>query len=53
MNEYFKEANVTKSRDSAVAELKANLDDNDIVQNLQNALNDSRKLMQREYVAMR
>lgn len=53
MNNYFKEADVTKSRESAVEELKKNFDNTEIISNLETALSDSHLLMERECYAMR
>lgn len=53
LQNYFKEVNVTKNRETAVEELKENFNETDIYHNLQDALGDSRQLMQNEYYAMR
>ena len=53
MDAYFEEAEVTKSRDTAVAELKEHFSGTQILTDLENALGDSQMLMEREYYAMR
>lgn len=53
MDAYFEEAEVTKSRDTAVAELKEHFAGTQILTELENALGDSQMLMEREYYAMR
>lgn len=53
MNNYFKEADVTKSRESAVEELKKNFNNTEIISDLETALSDSHLLMERECYAMR
>ena len=53
MNAYFNEANVERSRDRAVEELKEYFPDTDIISDLEEALQDSVTLMEREIYAMR
>ena len=53
MNQYFMEAVASKRRDKALAELKTDPDATEAVERLQEALNHSVKLMDREYYAMR
>ncbi len=53
LQNYFKEVNVTKSRESAVEELKENFNETEIYHDLEDALAYSRQLMQKEYYAMR
>ena len=50
---YFEEANVTKHRETAIADLKGSFDSALILLNLEAALKDSRELMEQEYYAMR
>lgn len=50
---YFEEANVTRSRETALAELSALHGDEDAVTSLEQALSASTDLMQTEYYAMR
>ena len=50
---YFKEANVTKSREAAIDDLSSLDDSEDAIVALQNALSASVDLMQTEYYAMR
>lgn len=50
---YFKEANTAKSRDKAVAELKVYFSDTNLPAELESALSDSTKLMEREFYAMK
>lgn len=53
LDAYFEEANVTRSRDTAVDELKEHFAGTQILAELENALGDSQMLMEREYYAMR
>lgn len=53
MDGYFEEANVTKSRDTAVEELRQHFAGTQSLTDLEMALGDSRMLMDREYYAMR
>lgn len=53
MDAYFEEAEVTKNRDNAVAELREHFAGTQILTELENALGDSQMLMDREYYAMR
>ena len=50
---YFQEADVTRSRESAVAELDTYFSGTQIMDDLTDALDDSRALMKREIYAMR
>lgn len=50
---YFKEANIAKSRDKAVAELKVYFSDTNLPAELESALSDSTELMEREFYAMK
>lgn len=53
MDGYFTEANVTKSRDTALEELSVYFADSSVFAALQEALGESRTLMEREFYAMR
>ena len=53
MDAYFEEAEVTKNREGAVAELREHFAGTQILSELENALGDSQMLMDREYYAMR
>ena len=53
MDAYFEEANVTRSRENSVAELGKYYADTEIFANLQEALEESKALMKREFYAMR
>lgn len=52
MDGYFEEANVTKSREAAVDALQEHFAGTQILTDLENALGDSRMLMDREFYAM-
>ena len=53
MDGYFTEANVTKNRDTALEELSVYFADSSVFAALQEALGESRTLMEREFYAMR
>ena len=53
MENYFKEANVTKRREEALKELKKYFDGTDTVNALKSALDYSQQLMRTEYYSMR
>lgn len=52
MDGYFEEANVTKSREAAVDALREHFAGTQILTDLENALGDSKMLMDREFYAM-
>lgn len=53
MDGYFVEANVTRQRETAVEELEKAVSDTQVLEDLRQALQDSKTLMETEYYAMR
>lgn len=53
LNGYFREANETRSRENAVDTLKSAFPGSELLESLEQALQDSQALMEREYYAMR
>ena len=53
LDNYFEEADVTKRREKALADLKSKHEDSDAVRELSDAMGESEHLMKREYYAAR